>query len=132
LFQGKKFLISLLNGVYIPSFFKILLVITSLFKVSTISVTPNGITLQLTKLKTNMKSGDKTKIREFDLAGTTSSLTTNFRPSAIGCSKPQKPTTLGPRLLCIEAITFLSANVKYATATNIQIILSSVIITVHT
>jgi hypothetical protein len=38
----------------------------------------------------------------------------NFKPSAKGCKKPQIPTIFGPFLRCIEAIAFLSANVKKA------------------
>ena len=43
------------------------------------------------------------------------SFTNNFSPSANGCSKPKKPITFGPFLLCIIPIIFLSAIVKYAT-----------------
>ena len=43
------------------------------------------------------------------------SLTNNFNPSANGCSKPKKPMTFGPFLLCMIPIIFLSAIVKYAT-----------------
>jgi hypothetical protein len=86
--------------------------ITSSFMVPTISVIPKGITLQLTKLKTSINNGANTKIRAFDLEGTINSFTTSLRPSAIGCNSPQKPTTFGPRLRCIDAITLRSASVK--------------------
>jgi hypothetical protein len=52
------------------------------------------------------------------LLGQTVSLSNNFNPSAKGCNNPKIPTTLGPRRLCMEAITFLSYRVKYATASN--------------
>ena len=51
------------------------------------------------KLKNNVKKDPKTNNNLFALFGITISFTTNFNPSANGCKKPQKPTTLGPRLL---------------------------------
>jgi hypothetical protein len=49
------------------------------------------------------------------LLGTINSLVTSFKPSAIGCNKPQKPTTFGPLRRWIAAIILRSANVKKAT-----------------
>ena len=54
----------------------------------------------------------------FELLGKTVSFMSNFNPSANGCNNPKKPTTFGPRLCCILAITFLSSKVRYATPTN--------------
>ena len=73
---------------------------------------PDGITLQLIILKTNTIIGATKKIIAFARVGINNSLKTNFAPSANGCNKPQNPTTFGPFLLCIAAITFLSAIVK--------------------
>jgi len=39
----------------------------------------------------------------------------SFRASANACSRPNHPTALGPSLLCILAIVFLSAIVTNAT-----------------
>jgi hypothetical protein len=58
------------------------------------------------------------------LLGTINSLVTSFSPSAIGCNKPQIPTTFGPFLRCTEAIIFLSVKVKKATEIIIGIIRS--------
>jgi hypothetical protein len=78
----------------------------------------NGTANQLIKLKNSVKNGPKTNKNLFALVGTIISLTTNFKPSANGCKKPQIPTTLGPFLRWIEAIAFLSAKVKKATTIN--------------
>jgi len=48
----------------------------------------------------------------FAFDGITISFANNFNPSLRGCKSPQNPTTLGPRLRCIDAITFRSASVK--------------------
>jgi hypothetical protein len=52
------------------------------------------------------------------LVGKIISLTTNFKPSAKGCKKPQIPTTFGPFRRWMEAIALRSAKVKNATTTN--------------
>jgi len=62
-----------------------------------------------------VRIGENTNKKLLDFIGIISSFITNFKPSAKGCKKPQKPTTLGPFLLCIDAIIFRSANVKKAT-----------------
>lgn len=71
-----------------------------------------GIRAQLAKLRTKVSRGAKLNKNLFALIGTIISFTNNFKPSAKGCNKPQKPTTLGPRLRWIAAITFLSNKVK--------------------
>jgi hypothetical protein len=76
------------------------------------SVTPAGITLHEIRLKTSTKTGATKKILLFALVGINSSLKINFAPSANGCRRPQKPTTLGPLRRWIAAITFRSAIVK--------------------
>jgi hypothetical protein len=45
----------------------------------------------------------------------TVSFISNFAPSAKGCKRPKIPTTLGPFRRCIDAITFRSNKVRYAT-----------------
>lgn len=57
-------------------------------------------------------------IIKFELLGKIVSLTNSFKPSANGCSNPTNPITLGPFLLWIIPIIFLSAIVKYATEIN--------------
>jgi hypothetical protein len=58
-----------------------------------------GITAQFSRLSIKVIIGANTNTGILTLRGTMTSLITNFKPSAIGCSRPQKPTTLGPFLL---------------------------------
>jgi hypothetical protein len=51
------------------------------------------------------------------------SLKRDLKASAKGCKKPQKPTVLGPLLLCIAAKTFLSSKVNIAIPIIIGIII---------
>ena len=41
-------------------------------------------------------------------SGMKSSFTSNFKPSAIGCSRPHGPTRIGPNRACMNAEIFLS------------------------
>jgi hypothetical protein len=50
--------------------------------------------------------------------GDTYSFNNNLRASAKACKSPYQPTALGPNLLCILAIVFLSAIVTNATVNN--------------
>lgn len=77
-----------------------------------------GKTAQPIKLKTKVSIGAIKNILILELLGNIVSFTNNFNPSANGCSKPKKPITFGPFLLCIIPIIFLSAIVKYATEIN--------------
>ena len=54
------------------------------------------------------------------------SFVNNLIPSANGWSSPNGPTTLGPLLSCIEAITFLSKYVSNATNINRGNIIKSI------
>lgn len=54
---------------------------------------------QAVKLAVNVHIGEKIKTALTERLGIINSLTISFKPSAIGCKSPQKPTTLGPRLL---------------------------------
>ena len=74
-----------------------------------------GKTAQPIKLKIKVNIGAIKNITIFELLGKIVSLTNSFSPSANGCNRPKKPITLGPFLLCIIPIIFLSAIVKYAT-----------------
>jgi hypothetical protein len=78
----------------------------------------NGITDQPIKLRKRVKAGPKINKKLLVFVGMIISLTTNFKPSEIGCNKPQGPTKFGPFLLWIDAIAFLSAKVKKATTNN--------------
>lgn len=62
--------------------------------------------------------GEAINKTQLDLEGTIGCLRSNFKPSARAWRRPQKPTTLGPTLRCIEAISFLSAKVKKAIEIN--------------
>ena len=62
-----------------------------------------------------MRTGAKTKLNVFALVGITVSFSKSFKPSANGCNRPKKPTTLGPLRCCIAPMIFLSASVRYAT-----------------
>jgi len=55
--------------------------------------------------------GAKINSKLFELAGIKISFENNFKPSASGCNKPQKPTILGPRRRWIAAIILRSAKV---------------------
>lgn len=77
-----------------------------------------GITHQDNKASKKVMQGDKININKLALNGNTVSFANNFKPSAKGCKSPNIPTTLGPFRHCIEAITFLSNSVMYATETN--------------
>ncbi|CAL6448570.1 unnamed protein product [Bathycoccus prasinos] len=64
----------------------------------------------------------------FALLGKTGSFSKSFNPSAKGWRIPKKPTTFGPLRLCIDAITFRSASVRKATATNTGTIIPRILI----
>jgi len=57
-----------------------------------------GIVDQLNKLRTKVIIGARIKLKTLELFGITVSFSSNFKPSAKGCSKPIKPTKLGPFL----------------------------------
>jgi len=63
---------------------------------------------QAVKLKLAAIIGDNKNQRELERDGKIISLKNNFIPSIKNCSKPQRPTTLGPFLLWTKAIIFLS------------------------
>ena len=85
--------------------------------------TPNGITDQETKAVVKPNIGASMKIRLLDWVGIIVSFENNFRPSAIGCIIPVKPTVLGPVLIWIEPRIFRSTKVTKATEINSGIII---------
>jgi len=70
---------------------------------------PNGITAQPTSARTNVISGAMMKTTLLAPDGITVSLKISFTPSAIGCSSPNQPTTLGPLRSCTAAMILRSA-----------------------
>jgi hypothetical protein len=83
---------------------------------------PKGMTAHPINAKNKVSTGANIKRTVFALLGTMNSLVTSFNPSAIGCNKPQIPTTFGPFRRCIAAIILRSASVKKATEMIIGII----------
>src|SRR5205085_7913233 len=61
-------------------------------------------------------SGARKKITLLAPAGMITSLNRNFIASAMVCSRPKGPTTLGPRLICTAAQILRSARITAATA----------------
>jgi hypothetical protein len=88
---------------------------TPTFKSDKTTCSDKGKTAQPIKLKINVNIGAIKNTIILELLGKIVSFTNSFNPSANGCNKPKKPITLGPFLLCIIPIIFLSAIVKYAT-----------------
>ena len=60
------------------------------------------------------------------------SLRSILTASAIGCSRPNGPTTFGPLRSCIAARTLRSASVRYATASSNGTTMAKVLINVRT
>jgi hypothetical protein len=69
----------------------------------------SGITAHAASAKVDMTRGARRKMPLFALAGMTGSLRTNLRRSANDCSRPQGPTTFGPRRSCTAAQILRSA-----------------------
>ena len=63
----------------------------------------NGTTAQATSAVMKVSIGAMMNRTPLALDGTIVSFSTSFRPSAKGCSRPNGPTTLGPRRSWIEA-----------------------------
>ena len=73
-----------------------------------IKYSDSGITDQTISDGTNINIGAVRKIPLLAFVGIMISLDTNLSTSAIGCSKPDGPTLIGPILDCIKPIIFLS------------------------
>src|SRR6266404_3925063 len=57
---------------------------------------PKGTTAMTMNAATTAMYGARKKIQRSAFSGIKSSFTSNFKPSAIGCSRPQGPTRIGP------------------------------------
>ena len=68
----------------------------------------NGTTAQAISAVMKVIMGAMMNSIELALEGTMVSFSNSFRPSARGCSRPNGPTTLGPRRSWIEAQTLRS------------------------
>jgi len=77
---------------YLCSCFKIN---SNLVKLSSRSKVKGKI-VHVKKLKLNTNNGAIKNNFQLDFKGMIISLINNFNPSAIGCKRPNKPTTLGP------------------------------------
>src|SRR4029450_11641452 len=77
-----------------------------------------GMTAQAAKASTEPTSGANKNTPLSAPAGINGSFSTNFNRSANDCSKPNGPTTLGPRRSCTAAQTLRSINSKKATQTS--------------
>ena len=75
-------------------------------------VSSKGITAQPTMARMKVIIGARTKMTLLALVGMMVSLRNSLAPSAIGCSRPKGPTTLGPLRICIAAMTLRSARVR--------------------
>ena len=60
----------------------------------------NGITAQATSARVKVTIGAATKTTRLAPLGTTVSFISSFSPSAIGCNRPNGPTTFGPLRSC--------------------------------
>ncbi len=69
----------------------------------------NGMTAQPMRLRMKVSIGAATNTTRLAPAGRIVSLNSSLTPSAIGCSRPNGPTTLGPLRSCMAAITLRSA-----------------------
>lgn len=83
-----------------------------MFKSAKTIFSSKGITAHPIKLNIKVRIGATMNIAKLALLGKTVSFKRSFKPSHKGCNKPKKPTTLGPRRRCIEAITLRSKSVK--------------------
>jgi hypothetical protein len=75
----------------------------------------HGITAQTIKLNINVITRAIIKINKLSLLGKMGSFIINLKPYAKGYNNPNNPTTLGPFLRCMEAITLRSTKIKKAT-----------------
>src|SRR5579872_4536501 len=74
-----------------------------------------GITAQAMKATITLTSGATKKITLLAPDGTITSLSRNLTASAMVWSRPNGPTTLGPRRICTAAQILRSANITAAT-----------------
>ena len=77
-----------------------------------------GITAQAASASTEATSGASRNTPLSAPAGISGSLSTNFSRSANDCSRPNGPTTLGPRRSCTAAHTLRSISSRKAMMTS--------------
>ena len=77
-----------------------------------------GITAQASMASMKVSIGANRNRSLLAPVGTMVSLSSILSASAKGCSKPNGPTTLGPRRICMAAKTLRSASVRKATMTS--------------
>jgi hypothetical protein len=70
----------------------------------------NGITAQAASASTQVTSGASRNTPLLAPDGMIGSFSTNFSRSAKDCSRPQGPTTFGPRRICTAAQILRSAS----------------------
>jgi hypothetical protein len=87
----------------------------------------HNITTQAIKLNINEIIGAIINVNKLALLGKMGSFIIYLKPSAKGCNNPNNPTTLGPFLQCMEAITSHSAKTKKATPNKRGIIISNIL-----
>lgn len=75
-----------------------------------------GIGAQEIKAKARAMMGESVNRIGDERVGLVVSFVINFRPSAMGCSRPRGPTKLGPLRSCIYPSSFRSRRVRNATA----------------
>jgi hypothetical protein len=69
---------------------------TPMFKSAMAMACPKGTLAQAMVLQTKLIMGAIKKTSKFAFVGIRGSFTSSLRPSAKGCKRPTKPTTLGP------------------------------------
>ncbi len=77
-----------------------------------------GITAHAASASTEATSGASRNTPLSAPAGISGSFSTNFSRSANDCSRPNGPTTLGPRRICTAAHTLRSISSRNATQTS--------------
>jgi hypothetical protein len=73
---------------------------------------PNGITDQAARAGMMVMTGPIRNRLVVAFAGITISLSSSFRPSASGCSRPPGPTRFGPTRIWIQPISLRSHSVR--------------------
>lgn len=92
---------------------------------NSVSECGNGMGAHIKRAMDNAIIGVALNIRGEARTGWIGSLMNNFTPSAIGCRRPNGPTTLGPLRSCMYPRILRSRRVRKATANKIGIINSN-------
>ena len=83
-----------------------------------LSLWPSGITAQATRASVKVSTGANRNTARLAPDGMIVSFISSLRPSAIGCSRPNGPTTLGPLRSIMAARTLRSYQVSNAMPTS--------------